>query len=138
RPECERSATGSAPTTGGVLLATPGSATPSSSRRWPVRSTPAALNAAFLFAVCFVPLVAQQAGTVSGTVVATESGAPLAGASVVIVGTVRSVLTNERGQYHLSVPVGAHSVRARLIGYEAAEQRVVVPAVPTVTIELTL
>ena len=103
-----------------------------------MRSTPAALNAAFLFAVCFVPLVAQQAGTVSGTVVATESGAPLAGASVVIVGTARSVLTNEKGQYHLSVPAGAHTVRARLIGYEAAEQGVVVPAGQTIIVDFKL
>ncbi len=103
-----------------------------------MRSTPAALNAAFLFAVCFVPLVAQQAGTVSGTVVATESGAPLAGASVVIVGTARSVLTNEKGQYHLSVPAGAHTVRARLIGYDGAEQRVVVPAGQTITVDFKL
>ena len=103
-----------------------------------MRSTPAALNATFLFAVTFVPLVAQQAGTVSGTVVATESGAPLAGASVVIVGTARSVLTNEKGLYHLSVPAGGHSVRARLIGYEPAEQRVVVPAGQTVTVDFKL
>jgi len=85
-----------------------------------------------------VPLFAQQTGIVSGTVVATESGAPLAGASVVIVGTARSVLTNEKGLYHLSVPAGAHSVRARLIGYEAVEQRVVVPAGQTVTVDFKL
>ncbi len=103
-----------------------------------MRSTPAALNAAFLLVVPFVPLVAQQTGTVSGTVVATESGAPLAGASVVIVGTARSVLTNEKGLYHLSVPAGAHSVRARLIGYDAAEQRVVVPAGQTITVDFKL
>lgn len=104
-----------------------------------MRSTPVLpLGVAFLFVVPLVPLVAQQTGTVSGTVLATESGAPLAGASVVIVGTARSVLTNEKGQYHLSVPAGAHSVRARLIGYEAAEQRVVVPAGQTVTVDFKL
>src|SRR5439155_560682 len=86
----------------------------------------------------FVPWLAHQTGTVSGTVVATELGAPLAGASVVIVGTARSVLTNEKGLYHLSVPAGTHSVRARLIGYEAAEQRVVIPAGQTVTVDFKL
>src|SRR5213594_4140815 len=91
-----------------------------------------------MFVVPFVPLVAQQTGTVSGTVVATESGAPLVGASVVVVGTARSVLTNEKGQYRLSVPAGAHSVRARLIGYEAAEERVVVPAGQTVTVDFKI
>jgi iron complex outermembrane recepter protein len=96
------------------------------------------LRVAFLFVVPLVPLAAQQTGTVSGTVVATEAGAPLAGASVVVVGTARSVLTNEKGQYHLTVGAGAHSVRARLIGYEAAEQRVVVPAGQTVTVDFKL
>ena len=84
------------------------------------------------------PLVAQQTGTVSGSVAATGSGAPLAGASVVIVGTARSAITTEKGQYHLSVPVGAHTVRARLIGYEAAEERVVVPAGQTITVDFKL
>src|SRR5437660_11895302 len=85
-----------------------------------------------------VPSFAQQTGTVSGTVVATESGAPLVGASVVVMGTARSVLTNEKGQYRLSVPAGVHSVRARLIGHEAAEERVVVPAGPSVTVDFKL
>src|SRR6058998_2859816 len=76
--------------------------------------------------------------TLAPTSGATESGAPLVGASVVVVGTARSVLTNEKGQYRLSVPAGAHSVRARLIGYEAAEERVVVPAGQTVTVDFKL
>src|SRR6058998_2522003 len=76
--------------------------------------------------------------TLAPTSGATESGAPLVGASVVVVGTARSVLTNEKGQYRLSVPAGAHSVRARLIGYEAAEERVVVPAGQTVTADFKL
>ena len=83
-------------------------------------------------------LAAQQTGTVSGTVVAAGSAAPLPGASVVIVGTARTVLTNEKGQYHLSVPAGAHTVRARLIGYDAAEQRVTVTAGQTVTSDFKL
>src|SRR2546428_8172545 len=78
-------------------------------------------------------LAAQQTGTVSGTVVAGESVAPLPRASVVIVGTVRSVLTNEKGQYHLSVPPGAHGFSARLIVYDATEQRVPVAAVQAAT-----
>ncbi len=92
-----------------------------------------------LLTACFVtlPLAAQQTGTVAGTVAA-QSGTPLAGASVVIVGTVRSVLTNDKGQYRLSVPAGAHTVRARLIGYDAAEQRVTLAAGQTVTADFKL
>src|SRR5438552_9172972 len=88
------------------------------------------LYAAFLV---ISPLAAQQAGTVSGTVVTAESGARLSGVSVVIVGTARSVLTNEKGEYRLSVPAGAPPVGGRLIGYEAGEQRVAVTAGQTVT-----
>jgi len=92
-----------------------------------------------LLTACFVtlPSAAQQTGTVAGTVAA-QSGTPLVGASVVIVGTVRSVLTNDKGQYRLSVPAGAHTVRARLIGYEAAEQRITVAAGQTVTADFKL
>src|SRR5438876_6587849 len=93
------------------------------------------LYAAFLV---ISPLAAQQAGTVSGTVVTAESGARLSGVSVVIVGTARSVLTNEKGEYRLSVPAGAHAVRARLIGYEPGEQRVTVTAGQTVTADFKL
>ena len=92
------------------------------------------LYAALVVISVFIrPLAAQQTGIVSGTVVAAESGAPLAGASVVIVGTARSVFTSDKGEYRLSVAVGTHAVRARLIGYEPAEQRVTVTAGQTVT-----
>jgi len=83
-------------------------------------------------------LAAQQTGMVSGTVLAVEAGAPLAGASVVLVGTARTVLTNAQGQYRLSAPPGTHTVRARLIGYEAAEQRVTVAAGQTATADFKL
>src|SRR3989440_662988 len=97
------------------------------------------LYAALVVILLFIPtLAAQQTGTVSGTVVAAESGAPLAGASVVIVGTARSVLTNEKGEYRLGVAAGTHAVRARLIGYEPAEQRVTVTAGQTVTADFKL
>src|SRR2546422_11737153 len=43
-----------------------------------------------------------------------------------------------RSQYHLSVPPGAQGVRARLIGYDAAEQRVTVVAGQTVTSDFKL
>src|SRR5881398_1361257 len=84
------------------------------------------------------PLAAQQTGIVSGTVVAAESETPLAGASVVIVGTARTVFTNAKGEYRLSVAAGTHAVRARLIGYEPAEHHVTVTAGQTVTADFKL
>jgi iron complex outermembrane recepter protein len=96
-------------------------------------------------AFCFVTLslgasvlcAQQPTGTVSGTVTA-EAGTPLANAAVVLVGTARTAATNTRGQYRLSVPVGAHILRARVIGYAAAEQRVTVGAGETVTANFRL
>src|SRR2546421_10919604 len=90
------------------------------------------LYAALVVILLFIPtLAAQQTGTVSGTVVAAESGAPLAGASVVIVGTARSVLTNEKGEDRLGGAAGPHPRPARLIRHEAAEPRGTRPARPT-------
>ena len=84
------------------------------------------------------PLAAQQqTGTVTGTVTA-EAGTPLANAAVVLVGTARTAVTNARGEYHLSVPAGAHILRARIIGHAAAEQRVTVGAGETVTANFRL
>ena len=74
----------------------------------------------------------QPTGTVTGTVTA-EAGPPLANAGVVLVGTARTALTNTRGEYRLSVPAGTHILRARVIGYAGAEQRVTVGAGETVT-----
>jgi iron complex outermembrane receptor protein len=84
------------------------------------------------------PLRAQQTGTVKGTVLTAAGGAPLSGASIVLVGTARSVFSNALGQYHVSVPAGTSTVRARLIGYEPAEQRVTVVAGETVTADFRL
>src|SRR5207248_937726 len=112
-----------------------------SSCRWHMRRALAwPLYAALVFiSPLFISaLAAQQTGIVFGTVLAAESGAPLPGASVVIVGTARSVFTSDKGEYRLSVAAGTHAVRARLIGYEPAEQRVTVTAGQTVTADFKL
>jgi iron complex outermembrane receptor protein len=84
------------------------------------------------------PLTAQQqTGTVTGTVTA-EAGAPLANAGVVLVGTARTAVTNARGEYRLTAPAGTHTLRARVIGYAGAEQRVTVGAGETVTANFRL
>ena len=63
---------------------------------------------------------------------------PIGPEAVRVAGTARGVLTNAQGKYSLSVPPGTHTVRARLIGYDAAEQRVTVAAGQTVTADFTL
>jgi outer membrane receptor protein involved in Fe transport len=63
-------------------------------------------------------LAAQATGRIVGRVVEGQQGAPLAGATVEVVGTDRSVTTALDGRYVLErVPAGPISVRARMIGY---------------------
>src|SRR2546429_9834048 len=72
----------------------------------------------FISPLFISPLAAQQTGIVSGTVVAAESGAPLAGASVGIGGTARSVFTSDKGEDPLRGPAGTPPRRAPRIGAE--------------------
>jgi TonB-linked SusC/RagA family outer membrane protein len=77
-----------------------------------------------------MPVGAQaQTGTVTGQVVHAETGAPLANAQVVIVGTTRGTLTDSDGNYRITgVRAGSREVRAQLIGYRAVTQAVEVVA----------
>src|SRR5205809_5823990 len=67
-------------------------------------------------------LAAQQlTGKVEGTVTG-DKGAPIASAQVTIVGTSCGALTDNRGYYFINnVPIGSYTVRAKFIGYTAAE-----------------
>jgi len=69
-------------------------------------------------------LVAQStAGKIEGTV-RDQSGAPVNGAQVFIVGTAYAGATNERGYYFINnVPAGVMVVRAQYIGFAPAEVR---------------
>src|SRR2546421_357691 len=104
---------------------------------WPLYAALVVISV-FIAPLFIPPLAAQQTGTVSGTVVAAESGAPLGGAGVVIVGTARRGLTKEKGEYRLGVAAGTHAVRARLMGSEPAEQRGTVTAGRRVTADFKL
>jgi hypothetical protein len=65
-----------------------------------------------------VELSAQGAGRIVGRVVDRQQGAPVAGATVELDGTGRRVVTALDGRYVLeSVPAGAVSLRARMIGF---------------------
>jgi outer membrane receptor protein involved in Fe transport len=63
-------------------------------------------------------LAAQSTGRIVGRVVDGQQGAPVAGATVEVDGTDRRAVTALDGRYLLeSVPAGAVSLRARMIGY---------------------
>ncbi|MGD0483298.1 MAG: TonB-dependent receptor [Gemmatimonadales bacterium] len=85
-------------------------------------------------------LMAQgTTGKIEGTV-RDQSGAPVNGAQVFIVGTAFAAVSNERGYYFINnVPAGVMVTRAQYIGYQPAEVRNVrVFAGQTMTINLTL
>jgi hypothetical protein len=85
-------------------------------------------------------LAAQgTAGKIEGTV-RDQSGAPIAGAQVLIVGSAFASTTNEQGYYFLNnVPAGVMTVRAQFIGYAPNETRNVrVFSGQTMTVNLVL
>ena len=63
-------------------------------------------------------LMAGINGKISGTVIDAETGNPLVGTNVLVVGTSLGASTDADGNYNiLSVPVGTYSVKALFIGY---------------------
>lgn len=87
-----------------------------------------------------VPLAhAQDRGSITGQVVIEGSGAPIAGAQVVLVGTGAGQITNQDGRYLLpNVTAGEQQVRVTLIGYAQAAQTVTVGAGETAVADFTL
>jgi len=62
---------------------------------------------------------AQNVGKIAGSVRDAQTGEPLPGANVVIVGSTMGAAADEQGDYFiLSVPPGRYEVRASMIGYE--------------------
>jgi outer membrane receptor protein involved in Fe transport len=71
----------------------------------------------------FASLVhAGTVGKISGVVKDKQSGEPLPGASIQIVGTQMGAATNPKGEYFIiNVPPGKYTVKASLIGYAPME-----------------
>ncbi|HJL59549.1 MAG TPA: TonB-dependent receptor plug domain-containing protein, partial [Candidatus Thalassarchaeaceae archaeon] len=73
-------------------------------------------------------LVAQQ-GSVSGRVTDADTGDPLVGANVLVVGTNLGAATDVNGEYSISrVPAGAQRLNANYIGYGSKSMNVDIPA----------
>jgi len=72
-----------------------------------------------------VALTPVPGGMISGTVTAQGSGSPVPGAVVQIVGTPLSQASDGFGDYvHLSVPVGAYTVRCDALGFNSVQTTV--------------
>src|SRR6266542_2191481 len=82
--------------------------------------------------------LAAQAGTVRGTI-ADSSGVPLPSATISIEGTFLRATSGNQGDYEITgVPVGSHTVRVRLIGYQPVRASVTVAAGEVVRQDFTL
>ncbi len=81
---------------------------------------------ALLAAFAAGPVQAQQ-GSVTGQVTDKSNQQPVAGASVLVVGTSLQARTNAEGRYGIAkVPAGQYQVQVRLIGYATATQPITV------------
>src|SRR2546425_8003254 len=72
---------------------------------------------------------ARAQGRITGTVTAAQDGRPIAGATVTVVGTNRTVATDASGRYEIAdAPSGTQQVRVRLLGFAPLTQTAQVPA----------
>jgi TonB-dependent starch-binding outer membrane protein SusC len=78
---------------------------------------------------------AAQQRLVTGKVVSSATSAPVAGASVTVVGTPIGAVTNDQGQFTLSAPVGPITLLIRGVGFRS-RQMPVAPDASTVTVNL--
>jgi iron complex outermembrane receptor protein len=93
---------------------------------------------ALLSLVLSVGAWAQDSGTVTGTVTDAETSEPVAGATILIIGTQRTGVAGSDGSYSVSVPAGEYIVLAASGGYETAEKPVTVAAGETVTVDFSV
>jgi outer membrane receptor protein involved in Fe transport len=88
------------------------------------------LFAAVIFSLMFSPSYAQKWGKITGIVLNSKTGEPLAGANIMIEGTLLGAAADLNGRYFiLRVPPGNYDVSANVIGY----QKVVVRDVEVLT-----
>lgn len=91
--------------------------------------------AGLLGGVASTPGYAQEnLGTVLGSITAGDTGNPLRGAQVVLVGTGRGSLTNESGAYVIQrVPPGSYDLEVSYMGYKTHRVKITVAAGQSVT-----
>lgn len=97
------------------------------------------LAACATFLVSAAPLLAQQAGTVTGQVTNATSGRELSGVQISIQGSGLGTLTGNNGRFLIpNVPAGPVTVRADMIGFGVQEVQVTVVVGETALADFTL
>jgi TonB-linked SusC/RagA family outer membrane protein len=96
---------------------------------------------AVLLALALTPAgaMAQERGSVTGTVIDRVTQQPLSGVQVVVANTTLGTLTNQQGRFTIpNVPSGTHDVRASYVGYGVVSQTVTVGAGQQATANFSL
>ena len=104
-------------------------------------STLQSLGAAMLCGLVLLLMPATvhaQRGTVEGRVLDAETGDPLVGANVRVLGTQRGTTTDAEGRFTLGVRAGTVPIRASFVGYAAAREDVAVEAGETAQVRFRL
>ncbi len=83
-------------------------------------------------------VLAQPTATVEGRVVDAETGDPLVGANVQVLGTQRGTSADTDGRYRVRVTTGTVRLRASFVGYSASTERLSVEAGETYTVDFEL
>jgi outer membrane receptor for ferrienterochelin and colicins len=85
------------------------------------------------------PAIAQETGTVTGTVTRAQEGGSLSSVSVTVQSTGQSTVTGNDGRYTLRrVPVGSQTIVFRWLGYRPTQAQVIVEPNATVTADAAL
>ncbi|MFB6249269.1 MAG: TonB-dependent receptor domain-containing protein [Salinibacter sp.] len=85
------------------------------------------------------PALAQQTGTLTGTVTSAEDGSPLTGANVVLVDTQKGTATGADGSYRITnIQPGSYTVRVTFVGYQTVERDLSIQAGATSTANFQL
>jgi subtilisin len=85
------------------------------------------------------PPQAPETGTIEGTVTATDTGAGVEGANIVVVGSDLSGATDEDGHYTIKdVPEGQYTVTASAAGFESRSHTVTVTGGQTIRVDFEL
>src|SRR5688500_5778175 len=96
-------------------------------------------GAAVLLSLAPVLVVAQESGTVTGTVTRMGEGSALPSVSVEVKGTGQSTITGPDGKYTLRrVPTGPQVIVFRWLGYRPTETQATVEPGSTVTVDAAL
>lgn len=83
-------------------------------------------------------LLAQEKGTITGTVTDVTTGEALIGVNILVMGSTTGFTTASDGTFEHNLVPGTYTIRAGYIGYEAVEKKVTIKSSETVTVEFQL